>query len=122
MAVCYRCRATDQEKDTWRFCSHRRRFVCKQCEEQCRNYSKALLPNGTHCRLTYFSASMYLVSPEVIEENRGKYDKMTTLELISYIDENRRRYLKCEDKEIRRSYQVRLAAATTVLEERKGNK
>lgn len=119
MAVCCVCGATDEERDTWRFCSARRQFVCKRCEEACENYSKAMLPNGVHCKLKYFPVAMYLASPEVIRANRGKYDKLGTFDLVSKIDEMRKRYVKCEDKEIRRSYQIRLAAAQTVLEERK---
>ena len=118
MAVCYVCGATDEERDTWRFCSVKRKFICKRCEEYCENYSKSLLPNGQHCKKSYFPIGSYLVSPEVIKENRAKYDRMDTLDLIAAIDEMRRRYLKCEDTEIRRSYQIRLAAAQTVLEER----
>lgn len=119
MAVCYRCGETDQDKDTWRFCSIKKRFICKQCEEVCENFSKKLLPNGQHCKLQYFPIGSYLVSPEIIDKNRARYDRLSTLELIARIDEMRRRYLKCEDKEIRRSYQIRLASAQTVLEERK---
>ena len=119
MAVCYRCGETDREKDTWRFCSITKRFICKQCAECCEHYSKNLLPNGQHCKLKYFPIGSYLVSPETIQQNRAQYDGLSTLELTSRIDEMRRRYLKSEDKEVRRSYQIRLASAQTVLEERK---
>ena len=119
MAKCYVCGATEADRDTWRFCSVKRKFICKQCEEQCNNYSKNLLPNGQHCKRGYFSISSYLVSPEVINDNRAKYDRMDTLTLISCIDEMRRRYVRCKETDVRRSYQIRLAAAQTVLEERK---
>ena len=118
MAVCCVCGADDSERDTWRFCSERRQFVCKQCEEVCEHYSKAMLPNGVHCKLKYFPISMYLVSQEVISANRNKYDMLDNLALVTSIDEMRKRYVRCEDKELRRSYQIRLAAAQTVLEER----
>ena len=116
MAKCFKCGSTEAEK--WRFCSVKGKYVCLRCEMACEHYSHKMLPNGVHCRLKYFPTAAYMVTPERIAERRGVFDKLSTTQLIERITEMQKRYKACEDSEIRQDYRVRLAAATTVLEER----
>lgn len=55
-ATCWRCGT--HEAETWRFCSIKKEFVCLNCERSCPSHSRAMLPDGTHCRSIYFKNSV----------------------------------------------------------------
>ncbi len=46
---CPQCGREIDEKNSAKFCSVKKEFVCHSCEVYCKNYRTKLLPNGTHC-------------------------------------------------------------------------
>lgn len=118
--TCYRCGNT--EADTYRYCSHRKAFVCVHCESACPNYSSKLLPNGTNCRLKYMSPMnkmfQYLCNSQEVKEAKVKYRVLPVNLLKERYKEFYQKHNGSGDSGYRSLLRVELAAIQEVLEER----
>lgn len=126
MAVCVRCRNDDSEIEKFVFCSKRKEFICRQCEEFCINYSKTMLPNGTHCKYSFGCENdirqllrrNFLASPSEVKRARRLFENR----LLGNLKEEFRllaaRYRATVDETYRNTMRVQLAAMQSILRER----
>ena len=126
MAVCIRCGKDENEIDKFIFCSKRKEFICRKCEEYCEHHSTAMLPNGTHCNYAFGKENdirrllnrNFFASPVEIEKAKIRYKNMNIGNLAEDFRLLAARYKITIDETRRNIMRVNLAAMQTVLRER----
>ena len=127
--LCPQCGREIDAKNSARYCSIEKKFVCQSCENLCQNYSAKLLPNGTHCFVSYRTEENYyrllasrILAPEYdVIEAMPKYEaeKNTSL-LLKKFSEKTCLYqnIDPDDTEHRAKARVELAAIQQILRKR----
>lgn len=119
--ACWKC--GDTEAETYRYCSHKKAFVCLNCERSCSQYSRKMLPNGTNCRLTYTYPSgklfSFVTSSDDVETARKKYIQFDNATLKLRYNNMLRAHNTSNNAETRAKLRVELAAIYSILEERR---
>lgn len=126
MAVCIRCGNDDSEIDKFIFCSKRKEFICRKCEEYCENYSAAMLPNGTRCRYLFGRENdirrllhrNFLASPREVQKARAHYENMLGGTLAEEFRLLTAKYKVTVDEAKRNVMRVNIAAMQSILRER----
>lgn len=116
--ACWKCGTTEAE--TYRFCSARKRFVCKTCEMNCPNYSKQMLPNGTNCKLKYMlpinNTIKYLANGDEVLQAKERYKSLPKKILKIRFDNIYKIYCSSNEASQRSLLRVELAAIGELLE------
>ncbi len=124
-AVCWICDEAGHE--TYRFCSIMKRFVCLRCEQtRCTEYSRELLPNGTHCRAQYMKEderSRRLNRPFIaplseVNKARERYRAFTTERLYEDYCHLLKKYDESSDGLYRAGLRIQLAAMQAELKKK----
>ena len=116
--ACWRCGTVEAE--TYRFCSARKRFVCKTCETNCSNYSKQMLPNGTNCKLKYMTpinkTFKFLANRDEISRAKERYKRLSKAVLKVRFEDIYKSYCASKESAQRSLLRVELAAMQELLE------
>lgn len=116
-AVCWICGQAGHH--TYRYCSIKRAFVCLRCEhDRCKEYSSAMLPNGTHCRALYAREDekarrvnrVFIAPIERVKVARERYKGFTAERLYEEYCVLLEKYDKSSDNLYRATVRIELAA------------
>lgn len=117
MAKCYLCGEDDSVKDTWRYCSYKKEFVCKQCCQICQYHSSKLLPNGTNCKMTYNPVGALIGNTQEILENKRIYEGYGPEQRKRVYADLKEAFKRNEDNpDIRARLRCKLAAMRMLME------
>ena len=122
-AVCYKCGTN--ESATCRFCSHKKEYVCINCERSCPSHSKELLPNGTNCRMTYLRdenskkalSRRFPANSEAIAEAREYWSRRKIETLPQILAEAIRKHDESSDAEYKANIRAHITAIQEIIKE-----
>lgn len=126
MPKCICCGKDEREIEKWTFCRRRKEWICRLCEPKCIDYSKDMLPNGTHCKYAFRQEDEIRrllnkripALPSEVEKAKERYkDRLPGL-LTEDFRRLAARYKITIDEQYRGELRTQLAAMQAILRER----
>lgn len=123
---CSNCGYKWDDDNRLRFCNNTGKLVCEWCHRMCEHYRKNILPNGTHCYVSFekeYKKYRLLYRPILapqseVDKATLKYEDMPLGKLFDKFYLEAYLYVNINDAELRAAKRIELAAMQKVLRPR----